>query len=137
MRSASSRRHRRAVVALRHGVCGGHLNSITPGSQIPVNPQAGACVGPSTGGRRGDRSLCFTTWTASVGPGRRRRHGEAVQMTETIWSPTAARIEGSALRAYLDWLEQREGRPFPDHDALWAWSVEDLDRFWISIVEYY
>ncbi len=58
-------------------------------------------------------------------------------MTETLWSPTADRIGGSALRAYLDWLERREGRPFPDHDALWAWSVEDLDRFWISVVDYY
>lgn len=58
-------------------------------------------------------------------------------MTDTLWSPTAARIENSGLRAYLNWLEQREGRPFPDHDALWAWSVEDLDRFWISMVDYY
>jgi acetoacetyl-CoA synthetase len=58
-------------------------------------------------------------------------------MTDTLWSPTAARIEKSALREYLNWLEKREGRPFPDHDALWAWSVEDLDRFWISVVDYY
>lgn len=58
-------------------------------------------------------------------------------VTETIWSPGAARIDGSALRAYLNWLEARQRRPFPDHDALWAWSVEDLDRFWVSIVDYY
>ncbi|HEV7206051.1 MAG TPA: acetoacetate--CoA ligase [Jatrophihabitans sp.] len=56
---------------------------------------------------------------------------------EPLWRPTAARIEQSALRGYLDRLEQREGRPFPDHDALWAWSVEELDRFWISIVDHY
>ena len=54
-----------------------------------------------------------------------------------LWRPTEARIRASALRRYLDWLEEREGRPFPDHDALWAWSVEDLDRFWVSLVEYY
>ncbi|MCE0767958.1 acetoacetate--CoA ligase [Pseudonocardia kujensis] len=58
-------------------------------------------------------------------------------MTDMLWSPTAARIEGSALREYLDWLERREGRPFADHDALWAWSVEDLDRFWLSVVDHY
>jgi acetoacetyl-CoA synthetase len=56
---------------------------------------------------------------------------------EVLWSPTPERIRGSALRAYLDWLAEREGRPFPDHDALWAWSVEDLDRFWTSVVDYY
>src|SRR4029453_14378692 len=55
----------------------------------------------------------------------------------TLSSPTAARIEGSALREYLDWLEEREGRPFRDHDELWEWSVQDLDRFWVSLVEYY
>src|ERR1700744_3105099 len=61
----------------------------------------------------------------------------AAQMTETLWSPTADRIAKSALREYLNWLEGRVGRPFPDHDALWAWSVEDLDGFWSSIVAYY
>lgn len=55
----------------------------------------------------------------------------------TLWNPTAARIEGSALREYLDWLAEREGRPFADHDALWSWSVSDIDRFWRSVVDYY
>jgi acetoacetyl-CoA synthetase len=58
-------------------------------------------------------------------------------MSEPLWEPSADRIEKSSLRAYLDWLEAREGRPFTDHDALWAWSVQDLDRFWLSVVEYY
>ena len=58
-------------------------------------------------------------------------------MDPVLWSPSAARIAGSALRGHLDWLEEREGRPFPDHDALHAWSVEDLDRFWTSLVDYY
>jgi acetoacetyl-CoA synthetase len=56
---------------------------------------------------------------------------------DVLWSPTADRIDKSALREYLNWLEGRVGRPFPDHDALWAWSVENLDRFWSSIVDYY
>jgi acetoacetyl-CoA synthetase len=58
-------------------------------------------------------------------------------MSDILWSPEASRIENSPLRAYLNWLEKREGRMFPDHDALWAWSVADLDRFWISVVDYY
>ncbi|GAA2535482.1 acetoacetate--CoA ligase [Pseudonocardia hydrocarbonoxydans] len=56
---------------------------------------------------------------------------------DPLWTPTQARIEGSALRAFLDRLEEREGRPFPDHDALHAWSVEDVGRFWLSVVEYF
>jgi acetoacetyl-CoA synthetase len=58
-------------------------------------------------------------------------------MTDPLWSPSPQRIQGSALRRYLDWLEEREGRSFPDHDALWSWSVQDLDRFWSSVVDYY
>src|SRR5689334_425374 len=56
---------------------------------------------------------------------------EVMPMTDILWTPDPSRIESSPLRAYLNWLEVREGRPFPDHDALWAWSVQDLDRFWI------
>ncbi|WP_154676199.1 acetoacetate--CoA ligase [Amycolatopsis benzoatilytica] len=56
---------------------------------------------------------------------------------DVLWRPTADRIANSPLRAYLDWLEQREGKPFPDHDALWTWSVADLDRFWTSIADYF
>ncbi len=58
-------------------------------------------------------------------------------MDPVLWSPTVARIENSALRGYLNWLELREGRPFSDHAAFHSWSVEDLDRFWISLVDYY
>ena len=58
-------------------------------------------------------------------------------MTDPLWSPSTDRIGASALREYLNWLEAREGRPFGDHDALWDWSVADLDRFWSSIVDYY
>ncbi len=54
-----------------------------------------------------------------------------------LWSPTTDRIDKSALRGYLNWLEGYAGRPFPDHDALWAWSVENLDRFWTSIADYF
>ena len=58
-------------------------------------------------------------------------------MSDILWSPSAERIAASALREYLDWLEEHEGRPFADHDTLWSWSVTDLDRFWTSVVDYY
>src|SRR6185312_3665492 len=58
-------------------------------------------------------------------------------MSEVIWTPSADRIETSALREYLDWLQRRTGQSFADHDALWAWSVADLDRFWLSVVDYF
>ncbi len=58
-------------------------------------------------------------------------------MTDVLWSPEPARIATSNLRAYLDWLEEREQRAFPSHDAFWEWSIADIDRFWLSVIDYY
>ncbi|MEG0225200.1 MAG: acetoacetate--CoA ligase [Comamonas sp.] len=40
------------------------------------------------------------------------------------------------IRRYQDWLAQRHGLVFADYDALWRWSVTELDAFWQSIWEY-
>lgn len=40
------------------------------------------------------------------------------------------------IRRYQDWLAQRHGLEFADYDALWRWSVTELDAFWQSIWEY-
>ncbi len=37
------------------------------------------------------------------------------------------------LRLYRDWLRTHRGLDFKDYDALWQWSVTDLDAFWQSI----
>ncbi|GAB06659.1 putative acetoacetyl-CoA synthetase [Gordonia amarae NBRC 15530] len=66
-----------------------------------------------------------------------RRQAVNHSMSEVIWQPSADRIRQSPLRHYLDWLERREGREYPDHTALWQWSVTDLTGFWSSIVDYY
>src|SRR5690348_15723952 len=73
----------------------------------------------------------------TLADGRRRCAHGAAQMTGPLWSPTADRIGKSSVREYLNWLEIHEGRPFPDRDALWAWAVTNLDRFWSSVVDYY
>jgi len=40
------------------------------------------------------------------------------------------------IRLYQDWLRQQRGLEFADYDALWRWSVTDLDAFWQSIWDY-
>ena len=37
------------------------------------------------------------------------------------------------LRLYQDWLRQRHGLEFASYDALWRWSVTELDAFWQSV----
>jgi acetoacetyl-CoA synthetase len=37
------------------------------------------------------------------------------------------------IRLYQDWLRAHRGLSFDSYDALWRWSVTDLDAFWRSI----
>ncbi len=41
------------------------------------------------------------------------------------------------IRLYQDWLRQHRGLSFESYDALWRWSVSDLDAFWQSIWDCY
>jgi acetoacetyl-CoA synthetase len=52
-----------------------------------------------------------------------------------LWTPSAARIARSHLTRYQRWLAER-GQTFNDYEALWRWSVSDLDAFWSSIAEF-
>jgi len=40
------------------------------------------------------------------------------------------------LRLYQNWLRDARGLTFDSYDALWRWSVTDLDAFWQSIWDY-
>ncbi len=41
------------------------------------------------------------------------------------------------VRLYRDWLRTQRGLDFKDYDALWRWSVTDLDAYWQSIWDCY
>ncbi len=41
------------------------------------------------------------------------------------------------IRLYQDWLGEQRGLRFANYDALWRWSVTDLDAFWQSIWDYF
>ncbi|MGI4779339.1 MAG: acetoacetate--CoA ligase [Janthinobacterium lividum] len=40
------------------------------------------------------------------------------------------------IRLYQDWLRDTRGLTFDDYDALWRWSVTELDAFWQSVWDY-
>ena len=56
---------------------------------------------------------------------------------EVLWTPPADIRERSVVGRYLAWLQAETGRQFDSYDALWRWSVEDLDGFWASIRAYF
>lgn len=41
------------------------------------------------------------------------------------------------ITAYVNWLRAERGLTFEDYDALWRWSVEDMEGFWSSIWDYF
>jgi acetoacetyl-CoA synthetase len=60
-----------------------------------------------------------------------------LEQGEVAWEPTEAMRTESQIARYLDWLRRERGRDFRDYDALWRWSVDDLDGFWASIWDYF
>ena len=54
-----------------------------------------------------------------------------------LWSPTAAWRELTEMTRFMEWVGLRRGEPFADYDALWRWSVDDLDAFWSSIWDFF
>ena len=38
---------------------------------------------------------------------------------------------------WLDWLAQQRGLTFDDYDAIWRWSVDDLEGFWSSVWQFF
>jgi len=50
-----------------------------------------------------------------------------------LWEPPGQLVEEAALTRYLRWLERERGLAFDGYEALWRWSVTDLDAFWRSI----
>lgn len=41
------------------------------------------------------------------------------------------------VTGYAAWLRETRGLDLPDYDALWRWSVSDLEGFWGSLWEYF
>ena len=56
---------------------------------------------------------------------------------EPLWRPSPELVERSRMTAFMRWLEAERGLSFADYDALWRWSVDDLEGFWASIWDYF
>jgi acetoacetyl-CoA synthetase len=59
-----------------------------------------------------------------------------VREGDLLWTPGAARVAGANLTAFTSWLAAGRGLRFDDYQALWRWSVEDLEGFWQAVWDY-
>lgn len=50
-----------------------------------------------------------------------------------LWTPSKERAEASRMAEFIRWLGETRGQSFADYNALWEWSVTDLDGFWSAI----
>ncbi|TXH03181.1 MAG: acetoacetate--CoA ligase [Nevskiaceae bacterium] len=56
---------------------------------------------------------------------------------ELLWTPRKDFARDSNLSSYMEWLQRERGQAFADYDALWRWSVSDIEGFWASIWAYF
>jgi len=56
---------------------------------------------------------------------------------DLLWEPTPAAIEGSRMTEFMRWLEAERGVVTGDYEALWRWSVADLDGFWRAVWDFF
>ena len=76
--------------------------------------------------------------TSGVRPGgdRSPRVSEASASApgELLWTPSSEVVERSNLTAYARRLEAERGLDFGgDYEAMWQWSIDDLEDFWATI----
>ena len=60
-----------------------------------------------------------------------------MEHTAPIWQPTAETIRKAQVTAFMHWLARERGLRFADYDALWQWSVTDIDAFWRALWDYF
>lgn len=53
-----------------------------------------------------------------------------------LWRPDRARVEAAPLTRFAAHVADRKGLRFGDYEALWRWSVDELEAFWSEIVAF-
>jgi acetoacetyl-CoA synthetase len=65
-----------------------------------------------------------------VQPQRQVREGDL------LWTPGPDRVGRANVTAFIRWLARERGLGFDGYQALWRWSVTDLDGFWQAVWDY-
>jgi acetoacetyl-CoA synthetase len=61
----------------------------------------------------------------------------AVREGDLLWTPGEARRNRSQVLRFMRWLEEHRGLRLDSYDALWRWSITDLEGFWHAIWDYF
>ncbi|MBB3994940.1 acetoacetyl-CoA synthetase [Sulfitobacter undariae] len=58
-------------------------------------------------------------------------------MSRILWTPTQERADASTMAAFERFVADTRGLNFDDYNAMWEWSVSDLDAFWAAIWDFF
>jgi len=61
----------------------------------------------------------------------------AVTQGELMWTPPPEARATSRVGQFMDWLAAERGVALHDYDALFRWSVDDLEGFWAAIWDFF
>jgi len=57
-------------------------------------------------------------------------------MSEPIWRPAPERVAASNLTRFAEFVRRDSGAPPGNYDALWRWSVDERERFWMAMMNF-
>lgn len=63
--------------------------------------------------------------------------GGSVREGELLWTPSAAQVEDANVTRFAKWLGRERGLQFASYEAMWKWSITELEDFWQAIWDYF
>ena len=54
-----------------------------------------------------------------------------------LWQPSDAIVRSAVVTKYAEWLASESRADARTYDELWRWSVDELDAFWQSVVDFF
>ncbi len=60
-----------------------------------------------------------------------------IQEGQLLWTPRPEFAETSNVARFQRWLREHRGLQFDDYQALWRWSVTEVEAFWGALWDYF
>ncbi len=54
-----------------------------------------------------------------------------------LWAPSPERRQRALIMRFEVWLAEQRGLRFDGYEALWQWSVDDLEGFWSAVLGFF
>lgn len=62
---------------------------------------------------------------------------EKIVEPKLLWKPSPSFKEQSTMKKFIDWLEEKQGLTFESYADLWEWSVNEKEKFWSAIWDFF